>query len=116
MSNPHLSIVIPAHNEENRLPETSSRWFNFSKASPTAAEVLVVENASRDNTLKIARDFAARHPFIHAIHEDLPGKGRAVQTGMLAAVANTASLPMPTFRCPSARSTASCRPPRTPPL
>lgn len=85
MSNPHLSIVIPAHNEENRLPETLEQVVQFLAGQPYTAEVLVVENASRDNTLKIAQDFAARHPFIHAIHIDQPGKGRAVQSGMLAA-------------------------------
>ncbi|MCG2784057.1 MAG: glycosyltransferase family 2 protein [Anaerolineae bacterium] len=85
MSNPFLSIIIPAHNEETRLPETLAQVVQFLETQPYSAEVVVVENASRDNTLKIARDFAARHPIIRSIHEDLPGKGRAVHTGMLAA-------------------------------
>lgn len=85
MSNPYLSIIIPAHNEENRLPETLTEVVQFIQKQTYQAEILVVENASRDNTLKIAQDFAARHNFIQAIHEDLPGKGRAVRTGMLAA-------------------------------
>jgi dolichyl-phosphate beta-glucosyltransferase len=85
MSNPFLSIIIPAHNEETRLPETLAQVVQFLETQPYSAEVIVVENASRDNTLKIARDFAARSPIIRAIHEDLPGKGRAVHTGMLAA-------------------------------
>ncbi len=85
MSNPYLSIIIPAHNEENRLPETLTEVVQFIQKQTYQAEILVVENASRDNTLKIAQDFAARHAFIQAIHEDLPGKGRAVRTGMLAA-------------------------------
>ncbi len=85
MSNPFLSIIIPAHNEETRLPETLAQVVQFLETQSYSAEVIVVENASRDNTLKIARDFAARSPIIRAIHEDLPGKGRAVHTGMLAA-------------------------------
>ncbi|HAE59455.1 MAG TPA: glycosyl transferase [Anaerolineae bacterium] len=85
MSNPFLSIIIPAHNEETRLPETLAQVVQFLETQPYSAEVVVVENASRDNTLKIARDFAARYPIIRTIHEDLPGKGRAVHTGMLAA-------------------------------
>jgi len=84
MSNPFLSIIIPAHNEENRLPDTLAQVVDFLQAQPYTSEVLVVENASRDNTLKIAQDFAVRYPFVQAIHEDLPGKGRAVRVGMLA--------------------------------
>ncbi|PKN92023.1 MAG: glycosyl transferase [Chloroflexi bacterium HGW-Chloroflexi-6] len=85
MSNPFLSIIIPAHNEENRLPETLRQVVEFVEKQTYSAEVLVVENASRDKTLPIAQDFASRYPFIQAIHEELPGKGRAVRTGMLAA-------------------------------
>jgi glycosyltransferase involved in cell wall biosynthesis len=85
MPNPFLSIIIPAHNEENRLPETLAQVVQFLGSQPYQAEVLVVENASRDKTLQIAQDFAAQHPFIQAIHLDQPGKGRAVQAGMLSA-------------------------------
>jgi glycosyltransferase involved in cell wall biosynthesis len=85
MSNPHLSIIIPAHNEETRLPATLAQVVKFLEAQPYTAEVLVIENASRDKTLAIAQEFASRYGFIQAIHEALPGKGRAVQTGMLAA-------------------------------
>jgi dolichyl-phosphate beta-glucosyltransferase len=85
MPEPFLSIVIPAHNEERRLPQTLEQVVNFAKKQTFETEVLVVENASRDNTLKIAQDFAGRYPLIQAIHEALPGKGRAVQKGMLAA-------------------------------
>lgn len=85
MSNPFLSIIIPAHNEENRLPDTLAQVVQFLQSQPYTSEVLVVENASHDNTLKIAQGFAAQNPAIQAIHLDQPGKGRAVQTGMLAA-------------------------------
>jgi dolichyl-phosphate beta-glucosyltransferase len=85
MSNPFLSIVIPAHNEERRLPQTLEQVVDFVKKQSFESEVLVVENGSRDRTLQIAQDFAARYPFIRAIREELPGKGRAVLKGMLAA-------------------------------
>jgi glycosyltransferase involved in cell wall biosynthesis len=85
MPNPHLSIIIPAHNEERRLPDTLEQVVRFIEPLPYESEVLVVENASSDKTLEIARGFEARHPFIRALHENLPGKGRAVQTGMLVA-------------------------------
>lgn len=85
MSSPFLSIIIPAHNEENRLPDTLAQVVQFLASQPYSAELLVVENASRDSTLKIAQEFAAQTPLIQAIHLDQPGKGRAVQAGMLAA-------------------------------
>ncbi len=85
MSSPFLSIIIPAHNEENRLPDTLAQVVQFLASQPYSAEALVIENASRDATLKIAQEFAVQTPLIQAIHLDQPGKGRAVQAGMLAA-------------------------------
>ena len=85
MANPFLSIIIPAHNEERRLPQTLEQVIAFIQKQPFESEVIVVENASRDQTLRVAQDFAARHPLIRVIHEEKPGKGRAVQKGMLAA-------------------------------
>jgi glycosyltransferase involved in cell wall biosynthesis len=85
MTNPFLSIIIPAHNEERRLPQTLEQVVAFVKKQSYSCEVLVVENGSRDDTLKIAQEFAARYPFIQAIHEGQPGKGRAIRKGMLAA-------------------------------
>jgi glycosyltransferase involved in cell wall biosynthesis len=85
MSNPHLSIIIPAHNEESRLPDTLEQVVRFIESQSYQSEVLVVENASSDKTLEIARGFESRYPIIRALHENLPGKGRAVQAGMLAA-------------------------------
>lgn len=85
MPEPFLSIVIPAHNEERRLPRTLEQVVAFVNQQTFDVEVLVVENGSRDSTLKIAQEYAARHPLVHAMHEPLPGKGRAVQKGMLAA-------------------------------
>jgi glycosyltransferase involved in cell wall biosynthesis len=82
---PFLSIVIPAHNEERRLPETLERVTAFLAAQPWSAEVLVVENGSSDRTAEVAGAFAVDHPDVRVLREALPGKGRAVRTGMLAA-------------------------------
>ena len=85
MTQPFLSIIIPAHNEETRLPQTLEQVVLFAANQPYETEVLVIENASRDRTLEVGREFASRHPLIQVWHEDLPGKGRAVQKGMLQA-------------------------------
>ena len=82
---PFLSIIIPAHNEESRLSKTLDEILQFSNTRAFRTEIIVVENASVDRTLEIAREYARTNPSIRVIHEDLPGKGLAVKTGMLAA-------------------------------
>lgn len=85
MSNPFLSIIIPAYNEENRLPTTLIQVKDFIQRQPFSTEVLVVENGSQDHTYEVAREFASQTACFAAIHEERRGKGLAVQRGMLAA-------------------------------
>jgi len=82
---PFLSIVIPARNEEVRLPRSLERVFGFLGEQDFTAEVLVVENASSDRTLESAQELAHQYPTLRVLHEDFPGKGRAVRRGMLEA-------------------------------
>ncbi len=82
MSNPLLSIIIPAYNEEVRLPNTLEQVTTFLNGQAYPAEVLVVENGSQDRTLEIARDFSRRFPYVKALHVDGRGKGLAVKYGM----------------------------------
>jgi dolichyl-phosphate beta-glucosyltransferase len=82
---PLLSIIIPAHNEEQRLPASLEQIVAFLEEQEYEAEVIVVENASRDNTAGVVEEFMARYPFISMIREERPGKGLAVKLGMLAA-------------------------------
>lgn len=82
---PFLSIVVPAFNEEERLPQTLTKIVNFAKPKGFLTEVIVVANASTDRTDYIAADFAARYPFIKHLCESRRGKGAAVKTGMLSA-------------------------------
>ncbi len=85
MAGPFLSIIIPAHNEERRLPKTLEQVLVFLQDQDYQVEVLVVENGSQDRTWEIARDFSASHPGFRAIQEIQRGKGLAVRSGMLAA-------------------------------
>ncbi|MGA2112306.1 MAG: glycosyltransferase [Anaerolineales bacterium] len=82
---PFLSVVIPAHNEENRLPATLTRVQRFLNQKNLHAEVLVVENGSRDGTAKVVREAYRDFPELRLIQVAPRGKGRAVQVGMLAA-------------------------------
>jgi len=85
LDSPFLSIIIPAYNEENRLPDTLAQVSDFIQTQPFETEVLVVENGSRDRTLQIAREYADTHARFQVIHETERGKGRAVKRGMLEA-------------------------------
>jgi len=79
---PFLSIIIPAHNEENRLPGTLEQMFHFLEQQSFSYEVVVVENGSGDRTFEIAREFADRHPAFHVIQNDSRGKGLAIRRGV----------------------------------
>jgi dolichyl-phosphate beta-glucosyltransferase len=85
LSNPLLSIIIPAHNEERRLPRTLEQVLAFLRQQSYAAEVLVVENGSTDRTFEIASGYAQKHPNVDVVHASESGKGLAVRLGMLAA-------------------------------
>lgn len=89
---PWLSIVIPAHNEERRLPRSLERVAAYLSAQPFAAEVIVVSDHSTDGTIECARPFASRF-FSFTVLQTAPehyGKGGAVRTGMLAAAGEVA--------------------------
>ena len=87
MSNPFLSIVIPAHNEESRLPPSLAQIDGFLQKQPYDAEVIIVENGSRDRTYQVALDCAGEYPYLRVLQSpnNLRGKGLAVKQGMQAA-------------------------------
>ena len=85
MTQPNLSIIIPAHNEENRLPTTLEQVFNFLDQQVYAAEVLVIENGSQDRTYQVAQEYLTKYANLRVIREENAGKGLAVRRGMLAA-------------------------------
>lgn len=82
---PFLSVVIPAYNEERRLPACLQALLAFLDEQPFAWEVLVVENGSGDATLERARAFARCDPRVRVFSEPRRGKGIAVRRGMLEA-------------------------------
>lgn len=82
---PYLSIVIPAYNEEKRLPSSLQAVAAFVSKQDFPIEVIVVDNNSKDRTGAIIEEFAAEFPFIKRLFESTQGKGAAVRSGMLAA-------------------------------
>ncbi len=77
----HLSVVIPAYNEERRLPTTLDAITTYLERQPYASEVIVVDDGSSDGTAQIAADY----PNVHLLKRDHRGKGFAVRAGALAA-------------------------------
>jgi dolichyl-phosphate beta-glucosyltransferase len=82
---PQLSIIIPALNEEHRLPPSLEKITTFMAAQPISYEIIVVDNGSRDRTAEVVLDFARTHLNVRLIQLKERGKGRAVKAGMLAA-------------------------------
>lgn len=82
---PFLSIIIPAHNEEKRLPPSLAKIDAYLKTQDYTYEVIVVENGSKDRTSEVVREFAQDHPYVRLIEVETRGKGLAVKAGMLAA-------------------------------
>ena len=86
---PDLSIIIPAYNEESRLPRTLNRvrdYFAGKNVSPGRLEILIVDDGSTDNTLRVAEEWAREMPSVRVISNgDNRGKGFSVRHGMLEA-------------------------------
>ncbi len=83
-----LSVVIPAYNEEARLPHTLRRVAEYLDGRGGENEILVVNDGSCDGTAKVAVDFAARETFSRVTLLENPGnrgKGYSVRHGMLQA-------------------------------
>ncbi|MCC7117769.1 MAG: glycosyltransferase family 2 protein [Anaerolineales bacterium] len=85
MSAPLLSVIIPAYNEEKRLPRALAAIFNFLETQNFSFEVVVVENGSSDRTFEVAQKFSNTKANLLVLHEELKGKGIAVKRGALAA-------------------------------
>jgi glycosyltransferase involved in cell wall biosynthesis len=82
---PFLSIVVPAYNEEARLGESVERILKYLDATGIDAEVLVVDDGSKDKTAELAeRALEARRGRVIRNGENR-GKGYSVRHGVLEA-------------------------------
>lgn len=83
---PFLSVVIPAYNEQKRLPKTLRSIARYIARSSNTIEVIVVDDGSTDNTVNLAQRYAPEIPHLRVIAlSKNHGKGHAVQQGVFAA-------------------------------
>ena len=86
MPHPHLSIVIPAYNESARIENALDRVLSCIDERGWDAEVLVVDDGSKDDTAAIVQRWMATHPRLHLIQNPgNKGKGYSVRNGLLQA-------------------------------
>jgi len=80
-----LSVVMPAHNEEDLLDKAVHTVVDGLRDRGRTFEVIVVENGSRDRTASVAVALAEEVPEVRALSSPEPDYGRALRTGFLAA-------------------------------
>jgi dolichyl-phosphate beta-glucosyltransferase len=83
---PLLSVVIPAYNEEQRLPHTIEQIERYLDGRPDAYELILVDDGSTDGTRRVMEEAAARNGKVRV--EALPanrGKGGALAAGVAVA-------------------------------
>jgi dolichyl-phosphate beta-glucosyltransferase len=82
-SSPDLSVVIPSYNEELRLPGTLDRIAAYLQTYGGAAEVLVVDDGSKDRTAAVAESYRGKIPSLRVVSNKVNrGKGYSVRHGM----------------------------------
>src|SRR3989338_5397225 len=79
-----ISIIIPAYNEEKRLPEALNRLLSYLKKRKLKNEVIIVADKSKDRTLEVVKDYSKRYKNIRYIYNPKKqGKGHAIKKGVL---------------------------------
>jgi dolichyl-phosphate beta-glucosyltransferase len=79
----YLSIVIPAYNEQGRLPRTVLETIHWCTIRKLNFELIIADDGSRDETLALARLFEESDGRVRALSCPHLGKGSAVRMGIL---------------------------------
>lgn len=77
-----ISIVLPVHNQADHIERLVDDYVTALRKVPAPYELLLVENASRDQSLAACRRLEARLPCVRVITSDKGGWGRAVSGGL----------------------------------
>ena len=86
MAHPQLSIVIPAYNESARIEDALERVMSCVAEQGWDAEVLVIDDGSKDDTAAIVQRWMTTHERLHLVQNPgNKGKGYSVRNGLLQA-------------------------------
>lgn len=83
MEQPHVSLIIPAFNEESRIASSLTRILCFLRSQPYASEIIVVDDGSSDRTVEVVREISQGDDIVQILHRQHLGKGGAIRAGML---------------------------------
>lgn len=82
----HLSVVIPAYNEEKRLHKTLREITKYLRTQSYNWEILVVNDGSKDNTAQVVKELSYEIENLRLVdNKENHGKGYVVRQGMLTA-------------------------------
>ncbi|HLY60760.1 MAG TPA: dolichyl-phosphate beta-glucosyltransferase [Terriglobia bacterium] len=86
MTQPSLSIVIPAYNEAARIGNTLEKVLQYCESGSRPTELVIVDDGSTDSTPELLKDFQKRWPATRILrNEPNRGKGFSVRRGVLEA-------------------------------
>jgi len=82
----YLSVIVPAYNEERRLPKTLPLIDSYLRKQPYDYEILVVSDGSKDKTAEVVENLKVKIKNLRLIdNKENHGKGFVVRQGMLEA-------------------------------
>ncbi len=85
-SQPRISIVIPVYNEEAILEAAVKDLVDRLQAFDFTYEIILAENGSRDRTVQLAEELAARFPQVRTFSLGEPNYGKGLRRGILEAL------------------------------
>jgi len=83
-------VIIPCYNLENVVKTTVKNILKNLEKYTNSFEILIVNDGSTDNTLKVLQEIKNNHELIHVItYSQNKGKGHAVKTGILQSIGSS---------------------------
>lgn len=74
-----VDVVIPVYNNAHELEESVSQLYDFLSDNFTHDwRIIIANNASKDNTLEVAKQLSKKYPNVFFTHTDVQGRGNAL--------------------------------------
>ncbi len=93
MKKTKVDVVVPVYNEEKDLQRNIIKLYQFLEKdfSEFNWQIVIADNASTDNTLKLAKKLSQKFPQILTLHLDKKGRGRALKKAWIISQADIVS-------------------------